>query len=118
MPIAMKGESGAIEPFESPLEARITIPFRREDGLQAMLRIIQAVTASSGITVERGKMPLSMDRTQLRLEAHNDVARDVLWHALQSISSRLSWQLLCGAGKNGTCSLNIHGVPRVADNRR
>lgn len=115
VPIAMKGKSGAMEPFESPLEARITLPYRQEDALQAMLRIVQAITRTSGITVNRGVMPLSMERTRVALEAHNDPARDVLWRTIQSISPNLSWELLCGARDNGTCHLSIHGVRRNAE---
>ncbi len=57
-------------------------------------------------------MPLNrLSRAQVAVDAQGDPARDVLWRALQSIGPDLSWQLLCGVGEKGECSINIHVVP-------
>jgi hypothetical protein len=112
IPVSSKGKSGAIEAFESALEARITMSPRDETGLEMIMRFTDTVSAASRQKVNPGTLPMSqLDRARVRLDAHNDRARDVLWRALQAISPTLSWQLFCGVG-NGACVLNIHRVPK------
>jgi hypothetical protein len=111
VPVAMVGKSGAMEPYASPLESRITLTSQPEDGLEMMVRLTRAVSEQSGITVSSGVMPMNlMSRARLSVSAKNERARDVLWRALQSISPNLSYELLCGAGERGTCGLSIHPV--------
>ena len=101
VPVAMKGKTGAIEPYTSILDTRITLPYQEENGLEMMSRITQALTKGSGVTVSRGTMPLGvMERARVALDAQNDPARDILWRAL------------CGVGESGGCSINIHPVPK------
>lgn len=113
VPVAMKGKNGAMEPYASPLDARITLTYRQENGLDLMLRLVRAIAAASGSTVTVGTMPMNrLERARVAVDAHNDPARDVLWRGLQSIGPDLSWQLLCDVGEQGLCALNIHAVPR------
>ena len=113
VPVALKGESGVMEPYASPLETRITLPYQQEDGLEMMLRVAYAVTKTSGRAVNPGTMPMSgLGRAKVAVGAQNERARDVLWRALQSISPRLSWQLLCDVGEKGSCAINIYPVPK------
>lgn len=113
VPMAMKGRSGVMEPYTSPLDTRITLPYRQENGLEMMSRVAQAITIRSGVTVTPGIMPLSgLERARVAVDVQNDPARDVLWRALQSINPRLSWQLLCSVGERGSCAINIHAVPK------
>jgi hypothetical protein len=114
VPVASKGKSGVMEPDPSPLDARVTLPYREEDGLEMISRLAHAITTSSGRTVTPGTMPMSgLARTRVTVGSQNERARDVLWRALQSISPRLSWQLLCAVGERGECALNIHPVPKT-----
>jgi len=111
VPTTTLAKSGAIAPYISPLEARITLPPRSEDGLEMMVRLAEAVSTGSGVTVNPGVMPMTrMARARVVVGANNEPARDVLWRALQSIGPDLSYELLCGVGETGTCGLSIHPV--------
>ena len=113
VPVAIKGKSGAAEPYASLLDTRITLPAQEEDGVQMMLRLAAAITRSTKRTVTAGTMPINaLARARVSVVARNEIARDVLWDALQSISPRLSWQLLCDVGESGPCAINIHPVPK------
>lgn len=111
IPVAMLAKSGVMKPYASPLETRITLPSREEDGLEMMVRLAQAISARSGVTVNPGIMPMNrMARARVALSAENERAREVLWRALRSIGSDLSYELLCGVGDEATCGLSIHPV--------
>ena len=113
VPVAMKGKSGVMEPYASPLDTSITVPHREERAFEAMTRLSQAITGRSGVTVWEGMIPTNLFlQRRLDVGAENERARDVLWRALQSMSPSLSWQLLCVAGDTGSCALNIHGVSK------
>jgi hypothetical protein len=114
IPVATKGKTGARQLYTSPLEARITIPHQQESGLDAMIRLIGAITAFSGSTVKAGTMPLTrFERSTVSWSAQAEPAREVLWRVLQSLGPDLSWQLLCSVGEAGECSLNVHPVRSV-----
>lgn len=111
VPVAMKSTRGLMEPYQSPLDCRITVPGRTGSGLAAVLRITEAIAARSGLPVRPGVMPLNrLEQAQVATGAEDEVARTALWRTLQAIDQRLSWQLLCGAGEDAICTLNIHFV--------
>jgi hypothetical protein len=113
VPVAMKGKSGVMEPYASPLDTRITLPRREERAAEMMRRVSQAITRRSGVTVTEGMLPINLFVQRIvDVGAEDEPARDVLWRALRSMNAGLSWQLLCGAGDTATCFLNIHLVPR------
>lgn len=111
VPVAIKGKSGAMEPYASPLDTRITLPNREETGLEMMFRMVKVITTRSGFTVKVGTIPMNrLNQARVTVDAQNDRAREVLWRALQSISPDLSWRLLCSVGERGECALNVHLV--------
>jgi hypothetical protein len=111
IPVAIKGKTGARQPYTSPLDARITMSSSRESALDTMIRLVSAITAFSGSAVKVGTMPLTrFERSTVSLSAQAEPAREVLWRVLQSLGPDLSWQLLCGVGEAGECSLNVHPV--------
>lgn len=113
VPVAIKGQTGLLEQYSSPLDTRITLPLREESGLEAMARLADAITAQSGTKVVPGTMPLNrFHQARVSVSARNEVARDILWHMLKSISDDLSWQMLCAAGQEGLCAVNVHSVRR------
>jgi hypothetical protein len=118
VPVAMKGKSGVMEPYVSPLDTRITLPRREERAAEMMGRVSQAITSRSGVTVTEG-FPINLFVQRLvDVGAEDERARDVLSRALQSMNAGLSWQLLCEAGDTATCALNIHGVPGTGSWKR
>lgn len=109
VPVAIKGKTGVMEPYESPLETRITLPYREENGYELVARLTEAITARSSISVHPGTVPNNlMAQSRVSVDAYNDRARDVLWRALRSFRLPVSWHLLCGVGEHGQCVLNIH----------
>lgn len=76
-----------------------------------MMRLANVITTVSGHTVNPGTMPMNLLlQARVTVGAENEIARAVLWRALQSIRPDLSWQLLCEVGDRGACALNIHIV--------
>lgn len=108
VPVQAKNHKGVEEPYESPLESRITMESRDESAAGMIRRFLDVVSQASGQPVEEGLMPGRLRTMRVTVDARNDKARDVLWRALQSINPGLSWQLLCGP--DGPCALNIHPI--------
>ena len=107
VPVQAKNREGVEEPYDSPLESRITMASRDESAYATIHRFIDVVAKASGQPVEAGLMPTNrLMQTRVTIDGRNDKARDVLWRALQSIGPELSWQLLCGPAD--PCALNIH----------
>ncbi len=111
VPVAMRGRSGAMEPYASPLDTRITLPHQEGNAFEMISLLTQTVTTASGHRVGPGLIPMNWSaRSRLTVEAQDERARDVLWRALRSANLNLSWQLLCEVGDDGLCALNIHGA--------
>lgn len=108
VPVQAKNRKGVEEPYQSPLESRITMDSRDESAYAMISRLIDVVSQASGQPVEAGLIPPHLLRVGATVDARNDKARDVLWRALQSINPGLSWQLLCGP--EGPCALSIHPI--------
>lgn len=108
VPVQAKDRKGAEEPYESPLESRITMESRDESAYAMISRFIDVVSQTSGQPVEAGVIPPRLHSIRATADAQNDRARDVLWRALQSINPALSWQLLCIPVD--PCALNIHPI--------
>jgi hypothetical protein len=108
VPAQAKNRTGVEEPYESPLESRITMESRDESAFAMISRFIDAVSEASGQPLEAGVMPPRLHSIPVSVDARNDKARDVLWRALQSINPALSWQLLCVPGD--PCALNVHVI--------
>jgi hypothetical protein len=108
VPVQAKNRRGVEEPYESPLESRITMESREESAADMIRHFVDVVSKASGQPVEEGLMPGRLHGIRVTVDAQNDRARDVLWRALQSINPGLSWQLLCGP--DGPCALNIHAI--------
>lgn len=111
VPVAMRGTSGAMEPYASPLDTPFTLPHQEGNAFEMISLLTQTVTTASGHRVGPGLIPMNWSaRSRLTVEAHHERARDVLWRALRSANLDLSWQLRCEVGDDGLCALNIHGV--------
>lgn len=106
VPVRAKNQKGVDEPYESPLESRITMESRDETAADMLGRLVDVVSQASGQRVGVGLMPGRLLATRVKVDARNDKARDVLWRTLQSIHPGLSWQMLCGP--DTPCALNIH----------
>lgn len=57
IPVARKGRSGS-EPYTSPLDVRITIPYEERDELETLLILTTAISNSAHRAVTPGTMPL------------------------------------------------------------
>jgi hypothetical protein len=113
VPVSRKGDKGTLEPYASPLDAAITLPFRNETGAAFMERFARAVSAASARQVMLGTFPINLFMQRgVALSAQEENARDVLWRALQGIRQDLSWRLLCDVGQRGMCAINIHTIPQ------
>lgn len=111
VPVTIKNRSGLIQPYTALLDTHITLPDRKENGVEFLSRIARAVTTASGRTLSPGTMPINrLLQARIAVDASRGRARDVLWRTLQSIGHDLSWQLLCGVGESATCTVNIHLV--------
>jgi len=111
VPVARKGQSGSAEPYTSPLDATITISSDERDGLEAMTVLAEAISRSSGRLVVEGTMPTKLlKQAKVVLGADDQPAREILWKLLQAIDPALSWQVLCEAGEDSMCAINIHHV--------
>ena len=108
VPVQAKNRNGVEEPYESPLESRITMESRDESAADMIRRFVGVVSQASGQPLVEGLMPGRFHGIRVTVDAQNDRARDVLWRALQSVNAGLSWQLLCGP--DGPCALNIHAI--------
>ena len=113
VPVQAKNRNGIEEPYESPLDSRITMESRDESAADMIRRFLEVVSKASGQTVEEGLMPGRLHTIRVTVDAQNDRARDVLWRALQSINPGLSWQMLCGPDVN--CALNLHAITLAKD---
>jgi hypothetical protein len=113
VPVQAKNRNGIEEPYESPLESRITMESRDESAAEMIRRFLDAVSTASGQRLEEGLMPGRLHTIRATVDAQNDRARDVLWRALQSINPGLSWQMLCGPKVN--CALNLHAITLAKD---
>lgn len=111
IPVARKGVGGNTEPYTSPLETRITIASEERDVSETMSVVAKAISDSSGREVEvNPRIPRRLSGARVVVGAENQVAREVLWKALQAVDPALSWQLLCEVGENSMCTVTIYRV--------
>lgn len=112
VPTATKGKSGRPEQYASLLDTRITLAYGQDTGMGVVEHIVQAVSKKTGRMLVVGAAPLGPSlRSQQSRGAQNEVARDLLWGALQQIHPRLSWRIFCDPGGKQYCYLSVHGVP-------
>jgi hypothetical protein len=113
IPTARRGVTGELEPYMSPLSARIDMPAEERTGMELVTAIARLVSEQAGRPIWVGMMPTNlMVQKSVTVGARNESARSVLWRALQQLHPSLSWQLLCSVGEQADCALNIHAVPR------
>lgn len=115
IPVARRGRDGRMEPYISPLEARITVPFEERGAVSTIEIIAKAVSSVIGRNIDLGMIPRGFERLKTKLGAEDLIAREVLWSALQDIDRSLSFELLCGVEVDSTCLINIHVVRWKAD---
>ena len=107
----MRSRNGAFEPYSSPLEARITVPYRHESGYETIMRIAVAIDPARSRSAGFGRFPMNLFlHSKVGIEARDARARDVLWRTLRAIRPGLSWRLLCGVDHAWPCLLNVHAV--------
>ena len=111
IPVARKGVGGTTEPYSSPLEARVTIAKEERVFGETLSVLARAVSDGSGREVDiAARYPWRLDAVKVVLGAENQMAREVLWNALQATDRTLSWRLLCATGEDSTCTLNVYRV--------
>jgi hypothetical protein len=109
IPVARKGVSGNTEPYTSPLDTRITIAKEERDLMETMSIVAKAISGNLGREVDvTYRMPKRLSAVRVIVGAENQVAREIVWRALQAIDPALSWQLLCEVGENSACTINIY----------
>lgn len=110
VPTRMKGADAAIQPYQSILDSRISIPAANRDGLEMMSAFVEAVKREDPRLVV-GTIPLNaFASARFDFGAANEPARDALVRVMRAVSDRLSWRLLCAPGVGAICALNIHVV--------
>lgn len=111
VPVATRGPTGVRQAYSSPLDTRISLELRNETALELFFRLAAAIAESSGFRVQPGTIPLNrLEQTRVAIGAQSEIARDVLWRALQSVGQDLSWQMFCDVGEHGLCAINLHSV--------
>jgi hypothetical protein len=109
---ASKDKDGVLVSRQSVLDAVITVPAQKRNGLELLNAICAAISEASRTRVVVGGAPLNLlYRHQTESGAKNQRARDFLTNELDRITgqAKLSWQLLYSAGMK-TYFLNIHVV--------
>jgi hypothetical protein len=95
VPNLMRNENGAWVAQASVLSARISIPPRNVNALEAINGIAAAAGQAAGAKITVGTVPIAaLTDTMVDLYANNEVARDVLLRVLRSVDTRLTWRLL------------------------
>jgi hypothetical protein len=116
IPVARKGRDENVETYASPLETRITIPSRERSGSETMEVLTKAISESTRRPIFAGMMPVNrMIQSRIVIGAENQIAREVLWSAVQAIDPTLSWQMLCMVGENATCAFNVHSCENLTE---
>lgn len=107
-----KGMDGVLVSRQSVLDAVITVPAQKRNGLELLNAFCAAISEASGTRVVVGGAPLNrFYRHQTESGAKNQRARDFLTNELDRITgeAKWSWQLLYNPGGK-TYFLNVHGV--------
>jgi hypothetical protein len=107
-----KNKNGVLASHESVLEAVITVPPQKRNGLKLLEDFCTAVSHSSGTPVLVGMVPTSLFfRYETEAGAKDQKARTFLVNELDRMTgqARLSWQLFYSAQMK-TYFLNIHVV--------
>jgi len=121
VPSASRNTLGQLEPWSSPLNARISIANNERTAFDMLEAIAAAVSRSGSVKVGVASAPLNlMMGVRVQGGARNERARSVLlrtleaaMQTLEATNQRLSWTLLCvpvGTWPEPVCGLNVHFV--------
>lgn len=111
VPMEIRDVNGVWVRQASVLDTRITLSAQNLQGDQMLNAIVDAITDSTGIEIGLGLDSINLyAKYQGRLEASNEIARDVLLRTLHSISDRLTWRLLYGPDVK-SYGLNVRAIP-------
>ncbi|MCC6165239.1 MAG: hypothetical protein IT182_17985 [Acidobacteria bacterium] len=108
VPVARPGRDGVTEPYMAPLDAMMSAQIPERPLFEVMTRLLDGINAASGKEIRPGMIPTRGGWTAV--DATSERARDIVHRTIRSVSSDLSWSVLCGVGQNDLCALNIHRV--------
>jgi hypothetical protein len=94
----------------SVLDTRITLPREHLRGDQMLEAITEAISEATGLQIGLGLGSVNpYTHFEGDLEAHNEIARNVLLRTLHAIDDRFSWRLLYGPDVK-SYALNVRAV--------
>jgi hypothetical protein len=108
----VKGKDGALVSHRPVLDAPITVPAQKRNGLELLEAFCSALSQASGTKVVLGSAPLNLfHRYQTESGAKDQRANDFLSNELDRVTNKrkLSWQLLYDPGTK-IYFLNVHVV--------
>jgi hypothetical protein len=114
VPVKVRNSAGEWVDHASILDVAITLPApaherRLADTVDA---ICDAVSDATGENVWVGSMPTNFFMQHFdRLEARDEIARNVLMRALAGKKRKLTWRLFYGPGREQSYALNIQLLP-------
>jgi hypothetical protein len=111
IPAARRSGQGIMEPTQSPLDYRITIPNIRRSGLEQLTEIVDALRRAGHPAFGLGIIPLNAFRAPISGGVDNETARQALIRVIDSFPIKFDWVLLCGAVLESECALSLR--PRV-----
>jgi hypothetical protein len=127
VPTDVRDSNGVLVPDQSPLDARVSFPVLKRNGIQTLEVICDAISGANGKKVVVGANPFQGIGSQvITLGANNEIARDVLLRVFAGLAwdvpdtsppvpridvpyPQLSWQLLYGPDAQ-MYVLNVHQV--------
>jgi hypothetical protein len=85
IPVAVRNSEGAVVPYRSLLETRITFPEADREAEDTLGLICELTSAASGKKIGLGGGPGVLKWRRVRVGANNEIARDVLARMLTSL---------------------------------
>lgn len=112
-PVKKRNSGGKWIDAQSVLDVRLSMRPESGRGVDILRSLLEQVTERSGVATRFGMTPVNVLRYRNgRVEARNEIARDVLIRSLKTLGFSfrnrpdISWRLLCDPGLE-TCYLNL-----------
>jgi hypothetical protein len=109
--VMSKNAQGQLERREPLLDALVTVIDGELDAAAMTEAILADVSRVNGVRVFSGTLPINLfSRTRVRGPSAGETARAALVRVMEATGRKLSWQLMCDAGPEGVCALNVYPV--------
>jgi hypothetical protein len=112
IPAARRSRQGVMEPIQSPLDYRITVPASRRSAMEQLTEINAALSRAGHPTFGVGLVPINAFRATINGGADNETARQALIRILNNFEMKLDWVLLCGTAPETQCMLSLRSAVR------